>query len=85
MHFQYIHLMCYELTFHQDIQFLEQLRKNLDSESKMSDIVMLCFVDLLRAASYIPPHQREIPLYNFAIEGIIDFKVGLPKHDSGRQ
>ena len=54
--------------------FIKQLGKNLDAESKLTDIVLLCCVDMLRAASYVP-HFRDIPLHTFASEIILDLKV----------
>ena len=59
----------------QDMLFIEQLGKNLDAESKLTDIVLLNCVDMLRAASYVPPHFRDIPLHTFASEIILDLKV----------
>ena len=71
----------------QDMLFIEQLGKNLDAESKLTDIVLLCCVDMLRAASYVPPHFRDIPLHTFASEIILDLKVityldGIPKNET---
>lgn len=44
----------------QEIQFLEDIRKNLDPASKACFTSALCVSDTLRAVSFIPPEHDVI-------------------------
>ncbi|KAH8118768.1 hypothetical protein DFH11DRAFT_1839273 [Phellopilus nigrolimitatus] len=72
-----------KMTNKKELVFLDKLNKNLTASSKMTDSAMLCFVDILRAAMYIPP-DHDVVVRSFAPDIADELKSRMLKAQNQR-